>query len=103
MIIDCHAHIFQHWADPCGHPSGEIHRKYIQKVQTRTAAKVFRARDGKEVSGAVLFKDSDNSCAGLKDVDFRVGIYGPLDFTIDGPDYPSQYMPVGMRQMLAPP
>jgi predicted TIM-barrel fold metal-dependent hydrolase len=103
MIIDCHAHIFQHWADPCGHPSGEIHRKYVQKVQTRTAAKVFRATDGKEVSGAVLFKDGDNSWAGLKDVDFRVGNYGRLDFTIDGEDYHSQYMPVGMQQIVAPP
>ncbi len=56
MIIDCHAHVFQHWADACGHPSAEVHRRYIQKVQTRTAARVFRARDGKAVSGALLFE-----------------------------------------------
>lgn len=103
MIIDCHAHVFQHWAGACGHPSSEIHRKYMQKVQTRTSARVFRARDGKEVSGAVLFNPGDNSWAGLKDVDFRVGNYGRLDFTIDGEDYHSQYMPVGMQQMVAPP
>jgi predicted TIM-barrel fold metal-dependent hydrolase len=103
MIIDCHAHVFQHWAGACGHPSSEIHRKYIQKVQTRTSARVFRARDGKEVSGAVLFREGDNSWAGLKDVDFRVGNYGRLDFTIDGEDYHSQYMPVGMQQIVAPP
>ncbi|MGE0749247.1 MAG: amidohydrolase family protein [Variibacter sp.] len=103
MIIDCHAHVFQSWAGACGHPSSEIHRKYIQKVQTRTAARVFRARDGKEVSGAVLFKAGDNSWAGLNDVNFRVGEYGRLDFTIDGEDYHSQYMPVGMQQIVAPP
>jgi predicted TIM-barrel fold metal-dependent hydrolase len=103
MIIDCHAHVFQHWADACGHPSGEIHRRYIQKVQTRTAARVFRARDGKVVSGAPLFEPGRNGWSGLKDVDFRVGNYGRLDFTIDGEDYHSQYMPVGMQQIVAPP
>lgn len=103
MIIDCHAHVFENWAGPCGHPSNAIHLKYMQKVQTRTSARVFRARDGKEVSGAVLFKDDDNSWAGLKNVDFRVGRYGQLDFTIDGEDYHSQYMPIGMQDIVAPP
>src|SRR5208282_949139 len=103
MIVDCHAHVFQHWADACGHPSSEIHRRYIQKVQTRTVARVFRARDGKAVSGALLFETGCNGWSGLKDVAFRVGNYGRLDFTIDGEDYHSQYMPVGMQQIVAPP
>jgi predicted TIM-barrel fold metal-dependent hydrolase len=103
MIIDCHAHVFQNWEGACGHPSGEIHRKYMQKVQTRTSAKVFRSRDGKQVSGALLFRDGDNAWTGLKDVDFRVGNFGRLDFTIDGEDYHSQYMPAGMQQIVAPP
>lgn len=103
MIIDCHAHVFQHWAGACGHPSIEIHRKYMQKVQTRTSARIFRAKDGKEVSGSVLFKEGDNGWSGLKEVAFRPGNYGRLDFTIDGEDYHSQYMPVGMQQIVAPP
>lgn len=103
MIIDSHAHIFQHWAGACAHPSREIHRKFIQKVQTRPAAKVFRARDGSEVTSALLFRDGDNSWAGLTDVNFRVGVYGQLDFTLDGEDYYVQYMPVGMQQIVAPP
>ncbi len=103
MIIDCHAHVFQNWEGACGHPSSEIHRKYIQKVQTRTSAKVFRARDGKPVSGAVLFREDDNAWSGLREVNFRVGNFGRLDFTIDGEDYHSQYMPVGMQQIVAPP
>ena len=103
MIIDCHAHVFQHWAGACGHPSSEIHRRYMQKVQTRTAARVLRARDGREGSGALLYRAGDNSWAGLADVDFRAGNYGRLDFTIDGEDYFSQYMPVGMQQIAAPP
>jgi predicted TIM-barrel fold metal-dependent hydrolase len=103
MIIDCHAHVFQHWADPCGHPSREIHRTYMQKVQTRTSARVFRERDGKEFSGALLFEPGKNGWSGLKPVNLRVGNYGRLDFTIDGEDYYSQYMPIGMQQIVAPP
>lgn len=103
MIIDCHAHVFQHWADPCGHPSREVHRTYIQKVQTRTSACVYRARDGARVSGSVLYRPGENGWSGLQDVDLRVGNYGRLDFTIDGEDYYSQYMPVAMQQIVAPP
>jgi len=103
MIIDCHAHVFQDWADPCGHLSREIHRRYIQKVQTRTSACVYRARDGAQVGGGVLFRAGENGWSGLKDVDFRVGNYGRLDFTVDGEDYWSQYMPVGMQKIVAPP
>src|ERR1700752_3775436 len=102
MIIDCHAHVFQHWADPCGHPSREIHRTYMQKVQTRTSARVFRERDGKEFSGALLFEPGKNGWSGLKPVNLRVGNYGRLDFTIDGEDYYSQYMPIGMPPIVAP-
>jgi predicted TIM-barrel fold metal-dependent hydrolase len=103
MIIDCHSHVFQAWEGACGHPSSEIHRKYIQKVQTRTAAMVFRSRDGKQVSGAALFREGENGWSGLKEVNFRVGKFGRLDFTIDDDDYHSQYMPVGMQQIVAPP
>jgi len=101
MIIDCHAHVFQSWEGACGYPSSEIHRKYMQKVQTRTSARIFRGRDGKPASGAVLFNQGENGWSGLDEVNFRVGNYGRLDFTIEGEDYHSQYMPVGMQQIVA--
>jgi predicted TIM-barrel fold metal-dependent hydrolase len=103
MIIDCHAHVFQSWEGQCGHASSEIHRTYIQKVQTRTNADVIRVRDGARFSGALLFDPMDNTWAGLKDVNLRVGKNGRIDFTIDGDDYYSQYMPVGMQEIVAPP
>ncbi len=103
MIVDCHAHVFQHWADPCGHPSNKAHRTYMQKVQTRTSATVFRARDGAKVSGSVLFEPGQNGWSGLKPVNLRPGNYGRIDFAVDGEDYHSQYMPVGMQQIVAPP
>jgi predicted TIM-barrel fold metal-dependent hydrolase len=103
LIIDCHAHVFQHWQGACGHASAAIHLKYLQKVVTRPAAKAFRARDGKEVKPTMLFRPGDNTWAGLTDVDFRVGRYGQLAFTYEGDDYYVQYMPVGMQELTCAP
>jgi len=103
MIIDCHAHVFEHWQGACGHPSTAIHLKYLQKVVTRPAARTFRARDGKEIKPTALFRPGDNTWAGLTDVGFRVGRYGQLAFTHQGEDYYVQYMPVGMQEMACSP
>jgi len=103
MIVDCHAHVFQHWAGACGHPSAAVHLKYLQKTVTRPAARAFRARDGAEVKPTMLFRPDDNTWAGLADVDFRVGRCGQLAFTWEGEDYYVQYMPVGMQELVCPP
>jgi predicted TIM-barrel fold metal-dependent hydrolase len=103
MIIDCHAHVFQHWIGACGHESRHIHKRYMQRAQARTVAKTFRARDGARAEPRVLARADDPSWNGLLDVDFRVGRFGQLEFTVDGEDYYIQYMPVGMQEMTAPP
>lgn len=103
MIVDCHAHVFQHWSGACGHPSAAVHLKYLQKVVTRPAARTFRVRDGVEVKPAMLFRAGDSTWAGLTDVNFRVGRFGQLLFTHDGEDYASQYLPVGMQELACPP
>lgn len=103
MLVDCHAHVFQHWQDACGHPSSAVHLKYLQKVVTRPAARAFRARDGKEIKPSVLFRPGDNTWAGLTDVAFRVGRFGQLAFTHEGDDYYVQYLPVGMQELVCPP
>ncbi len=104
MIIDCHVHVFQHWAGACGHVSREIHWKYIQKNVTRPAATVRRAGDGAPADATALFRAGDNTWDGLRnDILFRVGPYGRLEYTLDGEDYYIQYMPVGMAEMRAPP
>ena len=59
MIIDCHAHVFQNWHGACGHPSIDVHLKYIQKNVTRPAAETFRVRDGKRVKPGLLFRSGD--------------------------------------------
>ena len=45
MIVDCHAHVFAHWIGACGHPTRDLHNRYLQRMITRTAASTFRARD----------------------------------------------------------
>ena len=103
MIVDCHAHVFQHWSGACGHPSSAIHLKYLQKVVTRPAARAFRVRDGLEIKPSMLFNAGDNTWAGLADVAFRVGRFGQLAFTCEGDDYYVQYLPVGMQELACPP
>ena len=103
MIVDCHAHVFEDWHGACGHPSVDIHLKYIQKNVTRPAARTFRVRDGREVKPTMLFRPDDNTWAGLTDVGFRVGRYGRLELTHEGEDYAIQYMPVGMQTITSPP
>ena len=103
MIVDCHAHVFQNWKERCGHPTNDIHLKYLQKIVARPAAKAFRARDGAPASTAALFRPGDNTWAGLTDVGFRVGRFGQLQFTHEDEDYFIQYMPVGMQDMESPP
>ncbi|MEP6609838.1 MAG: hypothetical protein ABJA83_14340, partial [Burkholderiaceae bacterium] len=103
MIVDCHAHVFQHWQGACGHPSTAVHLKYLQKVVTRPAAKTFRVRDGREIKPSMLFRPDDNTWAGLTGVGFRVGRFGQLGFTHEGEDYYVQYLPVGMQELACPP
>lgn len=103
MIIDCHAHVFQNWQENCGHPSVATHLKYLQKTVTRPSAKTFRARDGKQVGTDMLFRRDDNTWAGLTDVRFQVGPFGRLLFTWEGEDYYTQYMPVGMQEIVCSP
>lgn len=103
MIVDCHAHIFEHWSGACGHPSSAVHLKYLQKVVTRPAARAYRARDGAQVSPSMLFRAGDNTWAGLTDVNFRVGRFGQLAFSHEDDDYYVQYLPVGMQELVCPP
>ena len=104
MIIDSHGHVFQHWAGACGHESLPVRLKYIQKNVTRPSALTRQARDGAPHSSGDLFRAGDNTWAGLReDVQFRVGPYGRLEYTLDGEDFHIQFMPVGMAEIEGPP
>jgi predicted TIM-barrel fold metal-dependent hydrolase len=103
MIIDCHAHVFSHWTGACGHPSRDIHNRYLHKVVTRTVAPTFRIRDGARADTRALYRADDAGWTGLAAVDFRVGRFGQLEFSDAGETYAIQYMPVGMQELVAPP
>jgi predicted TIM-barrel fold metal-dependent hydrolase len=103
MIVDCHAHVIQNWIGACGHPARDLHMKYLQRVIAGTVARTYRARDGAPADTKALIRADDSGWSGLRDVDFRVGRFGQLEFTVDGEDYYTQYMPVGMQNLEAPP
>ncbi len=104
MIVDSHTHIFEKWSGACGLPSREIHWRYIQKGLTHPAAKAFRLRDGRPLDAVPFIEPGETSWQGLRDdVDFRVGPYGRIEFTIDGEDHYVQYMPVAMAEIESTP
>lgn len=103
MIVDCHAHVIQNWIEPGGHATRRIHARYLQRMLAFTVASVFRARDGAPADTSALLAPGDRSWEGLRDVDFRIGRFGQLEFTVDGEDYYVQYMPVGMQNIESPP
>jgi predicted TIM-barrel fold metal-dependent hydrolase len=103
MIVDCHAHVIQNWIGACGHPTRDVHMKYLQRVIAGTVARTYRARDGAPADTKALIRAEDSGWSGLRDVDFRVGRFGQLEFTVDSEDYYTQYMPVGMQNLEAPP
>jgi len=45
----------------------------------------------------------DKTRTGLKDLDFRIGRYGRLEFMREGEEYAIHYMPVGMQTIESPP
>jgi predicted TIM-barrel fold metal-dependent hydrolase len=100
MIVDCHAHVFEPWSGACGHPSVATHLRYLQRMAARSVARAFRLRDGAPATTAALAHGP--GWDDLADVDFRVGRFGRLEFTVDGEDYALQYMPVGMQELTAP-
>jgi hypothetical protein len=103
VIVDSHAHVFEKWSGACGLPSRALHWRYLQKNLCRPAAKVFR-HDGTPSTAAHLYRSGTTTWDGLRDdIDFRVGPYGRIEFTVDGEDHYVQYMPAAMAQIESTP
>jgi predicted TIM-barrel fold metal-dependent hydrolase len=104
MIVDSHAHIFEKWSGACGLPNRTLHWQYLQKNLTNPSAKIFRLRDGAPSNTVHLSREGSTGWSGLRDdVDFRVGPYGRVEFTVDGEDHYVQYMPVSMYEIESTP
>jgi predicted TIM-barrel fold metal-dependent hydrolase len=88
MIIDVHAHAFPSLAGACGYSSVAEHMKIMQ---THLA-----------VRGPVVDRKGQDFTAD-EDVNFRVGRFGRLEWTKDGQDGFTQWMPASLQDMDAPP
>lgn len=88
MIVDVHAHAFPPLAGACGYGSVAEH---VQFMQTHLAMRgPVVDRQGGE------FTPEEN-------VNFRVGKFGRLEWTKDGRDCFTQWMPPSLQEMHAPP
>lgn len=105
MIVDCHHHVFQAWADgPCGHPSDAIHKNHLQHMFARAVARAFRVADGSPLQDAGALRAAGTvDWNGLADVDFRAGSHGRVLFTLEGEDYAIQYLPPTLVKVEATP
>ena len=105
MIVDCHHHVFQPWAEgPCGHPSDKLHKQHLQHMSARAVAHAFRVSDGKKLMDASALRAPGTlDWNGLTDVNFRAGTHGQVLFTLDGEDYAIQYLPPTLSKIEATP
>ena len=60
MIVDCHAHVIQNWIGACGHPTRDLHMKYLQRVIAGTVARTYRARDGAPADTKALIRADEH-------------------------------------------
>ena len=105
MIVDCHHHVFQPWAEgPCGHSSDKLHKQHLQHMFARTVARAFRVSDGKQLRDANALRSPGTfDWSGLTDVNFRAGTQGRVLFTLEGEDYAIQYLPPTLNKIEATP
>ena len=63
---------------------------------------IRRTRDNVKVVDPLLTGDNDG-ISFLPDVDFRIGEFGRVEFTVDGEDYYIQWLPPTLRDMSSSP
>ena len=106
MIVDAHAHIFPQLSGPCGYPTAEDHRRFLQLYIATHGEPVVRMRDHVVVPGAatVLYSGELESFDCLNhDADFRVGKFGRFEWQYEGETYYRSFLPPSLQEMIAPP
>lgn len=102
LIIDIHTHAFPRLGSDSGGESAQFHTDCIQHHVQYHSQGIRRASDGTRMREYLLAPDGDGIDS-LRDVNFRVGHHGRIEFTIDGEDYYIQWYPLWMADMTAPP
>ena len=99
-IIDAHAHCFP----PLGEDQGTMQTRLAEHQYHVRFNKqgIRRTRDNVKVVDPLLTGDNDG-ISFLPDVDFRIGEFGRVEFTVDGEDYYIQWLPPTLRDMSSSP
>ena len=102
MIIDAHAHVFPRLGTDSGDQTAETQLQIIQHhVQFHVQG--WRQRGDGSRPDVSLLMPSGDGIADMPDVDFRIGVHGQLECTVDGEDYYLQWYPCWFRDMAASP
>ncbi len=91
MIVDSHVHTFPYMGEASGFATAAEHLRKIQRTMYGSINRPVRARDGTPVTEQTLWNGKDPGPEGLKEVAFRVGKYGRMEWTVDGEDVWMQY------------
>jgi predicted TIM-barrel fold metal-dependent hydrolase len=64
---------------------------------------VRRSRDHRPIKKQMLYDGQNDGLSGMLDVNFRIGEYGRVEWTYEGEDYYTPWMPPTLRDMSHPP
>jgi predicted TIM-barrel fold metal-dependent hydrolase len=103
MIIDTHAHTFPRLAEACGWPTAEEHWRRMQRVNFGAINRPRRKKDNLIVQDQTLWNGRHIGPEGLTEVNFRVGKYGRMEWTVNGEDIYLQWFAPSLRDIESPP
>ena len=107
-VVDSHVHIFPYLGGTSGFASAAEHRQFLQLYMATHGEPVRRLRDHRQVHEQTLHDGRLDSPSSLRDVDFRVGRFGRLEWTAasspggGGDDLYLQFFPPSLQAMDSP-
>jgi predicted TIM-barrel fold metal-dependent hydrolase len=101
-VVDSHAHIFPNLDGVSGFSSQAEHRRFLQLYMATHGEPVRRLRDHQPVAEQTLYDDPLTAPDRLRDVDFRVGRFGRLEWTAAGEDLYLQFFPPSLQTLESP-
>ena len=102
MIIDLHAHAFPRLGTASNRHRAKTQLQFIQHHVQYHIQGFRRKSDSKQVNRALL-NPSGDGIEHLPEVNFRIGEFGRVEFTVNGEDYYIPWYPCFMQDMEAPP
>ncbi|MDQ3810685.1 MAG: amidohydrolase [Chloroflexota bacterium] len=102
-VVDSHVHIFPYLGSACGFASEAEHLRFLQLYMATHAEPVRRLADHVAVDEPTLHDGRLERRSDLRQVDFRVGRFGRLEWTVDGAGVYLQFFPPSLQGMESPP